>query len=90
MGTWTFDLDFRGGDVTAGQLPGAVAHISLKNHSLDDSGVIHVSHQCMGPTEVEAEVKRLKAELDEIAKRGRQKFHRYEADTVKAIEEKRR
>ena len=64
---FTFALDFRGGDIERGQLPGAVAHISLRNFSHDESGQVHISHDCMGPAELEGEVNRLKAELDEGA-----------------------
>lgn len=89
MATYTFDLDFRGGDVEQGQLPGAVTHISLKSFSRDEAGQVHISHQCMGPTELEVEVNRLKVELDVLLRQGRQHFKDYEAKTKAAISRKR-
>lgn len=75
--TYTLDLHFAGGDVNKGQLPGSVAYITLANYSQDESGRIDVSHQCVGPTELDAEIGRLKAELDEIGRDGRRKFEHY-------------
>lgn len=86
---FAFDLDFRGGDIERGQLPGAVAYISLRNFSRDESGQVHISHDCMGPAELEAEVTRLKAELDKLLRRGLRCFRDYEAKTKEAISRKR-
>ena len=74
---FTFDLDFWGGDIEQGELPGAIARISLKSFSRDKSGQVHISHDCMGPVELESEVNRLKAELDEVLRLGRQRFKNY-------------
>jgi len=88
MKTFTFNLDFGGEDVERGQLPGAVARVSLKNFSRDKSDQIHISADCVGPGELEDEVNRLKAELDEVLRRGRQLFKDYEAKTKAAIRRK--
>jgi hypothetical protein len=81
MSTYTFDLDFGGGDVEQGELPGAVAYISLK-HKAEQ---VHISFQCVGPAELEGEVNRLKAELNEVLRLGRQRFKDYELKTKEAI-----
>jgi len=85
MTVYTFDLDFKSGNVEQGHLPGAVAHIVLKGFSRDESGLVYISHDCVGPTELEGEVNRLKAELDELLRRGRKRFKEYKAEIVKAI-----
>ncbi len=88
MAVYIFDLDFRGGDVEQCQLPGAVARILLKACSRDESGLVYISNDCMGPTELEVEVNRLKAELDELLRRGRKRFKEYKSRTKDAISRK--
>lgn len=89
MATYTMGLHFTGGDVEKGQLPGSVAYITLQRYGQDEeTGQILVSHQCVGPTELEAEVGRLKAELDELGRKGRREFQEYGTRTVAAITRK--
>lgn len=88
MAVYTFDLDFKGGNVEQGHLPGAVAHIVLNRCSSDESGLVYISHDCVGPIELEGEVNRLKAELDELLRRGRKRFKEYKAKTIDAISRK--
>ncbi len=90
MATYRFGLRFMGGDVKKGQVPGAMAQIYLKNGLQDDEGNILVSNDCMGPSELEGQVDRLKNELDEILGQGKKKFRDYRVKTGKAIDEKRR
>ncbi len=70
MASYRFGLDFSGGDVNEGQVPGAQAYIYLKNWTEEDDGKILVSNQCLGPSELEGQVEKLKGELDEILQRG--------------------
>lgn len=88
MATNTFDLDFKGGDVKQGQLPGAIAHIVLKAYKRDESGLTYISNDCLGPIELETEVTRLKGELDELLRRGRKLFKEYEDKTKNDISKK--
>ncbi len=89
MATYRLGLRFMGGDVEKGQLPGAMAQIYLKNWLQDDEGNILVSNDCMGSSELEGQVNRLKNELDEILRQGKKKFHEYRMKTVEAIDKKR-
>lgn len=88
MTTYRFGLYFVGGDVRKDQLPGAMARIRLDEPLGDEEGNIFVSNQCMGPSELEGQVKVLKAELDEILQRGIKKFKDYESATLRAIDKR--
>ena len=90
MSTYTFQLDFGGGDVRKGEMPGSVAFVALKTWSSSerDDSVIHVSSQCMGPTELEGEVRRLQRELESVLEVGRRKFADYKRATLEALREK--
>lgn len=88
MATFTFDLDFKGGDVKQGQLPGAIARIVLKGCTGDESGLTYISNDCMGPSELETEVTRLKVELDKLLRRGRKLFKEYKDKTKNDISQK--
>jgi hypothetical protein len=90
MSTQWIDLEFGGGDVEKGQLPGfAAAHIVVKQATTDEDGqAVYLSNQCLGPTELEWEVARLKQELNEILVKGRRAFRDYESRTHEAIRRK--
>lgn len=88
MDVYTFKLDFKGGNVEQGHLPGAVAHILLNASTSDEFGLVYISNDCVGPIELEGEVKRLKAELDELLRRGRTRFKEYKAKSRDAISRK--
>jgi hypothetical protein len=90
MATYSLKLWFRGGDVDRDQLPGAVAHIAVKHATTTESDdEVFVSHLCMGPSELKAEVDRLKAELDSLLAAGNRKFADYERTTRDKIKARR-
>jgi hypothetical protein len=88
MSTNWLELDFGGGDVEKGQLPGAVAHIVVKHMKDVDGEPVYLSHQCVGPNELRWEAGRLKDELDEILAKGERAFRDYQSTTRAAIERK--
>ena len=82
MAPYTFQLDFRAGDRTKGQLPFAGAQITLQHWSRNENDIPIVSPHCMGEVELEAAVRRLKGELDEILTTGRRKFAAHRREIV--------
>ncbi len=85
MTTYRFELDFAGGDVSKGELPGAMAQIRLENWLVADDGRIFVSNQCITADELAGQVELLKSELDEIARKGGAKFAAYDAGTISRL-----
>lgn len=78
MSTYNLDLVFHGGDVEKGELPGAIAYVGVKQWiENDENGQVLISHQCVGPSEWEAEITRLKRELDELLVAEKRAFENY-------------
>jgi hypothetical protein len=78
MSTYNLELVFLGGDVEKGELPGAIAYVGVKQWiEEDENGQVLISHQCVGPSEWEAEITRLKRELDELLVAGKRAFEKY-------------
>ncbi len=70
--TYSFDLDvFKSGE---GDIPAPGVRLYVKAYSSDERGLIYITPECASIQEVEAEIGRLKKELEGIQNRARREF----------------
>jgi hypothetical protein len=75
VSTYNLQLKFHSGDVEKGELPFAMAQIALKTWTHDSAeGAPLISPDCVSVIELDFEVDRLHAELEEIRRRGHAQF----------------
>ncbi len=70
--TYSFDLDvLKSGE---GDIPAPSVRVYVKASGSDERGLIYITPECISIQEVEAEIDRLKKELEEIHNRARREF----------------
>ncbi len=70
--TYSFDLDvFKSGE---GDVPAPSVRVYVKAFSSDERGLLYITPECVSVEELEAEMDRLKKELEEIRNRARREF----------------
>jgi len=71
--TYSLDLDFVKPKKT--DLPGPPrAHISVKSHTRDESGLIFITPECVTFEELDSQINRLQQELENIRKQAKEEF----------------
>ena len=69
-----YSLDLDALKSAEGDISAPSVRVYVKAYGSDERGLIFLTPECVSSTELDAEIDRLKEELEEIRKRGRREF----------------